>query len=679
MGKTRAVSALTVTHTPVGWAGPAASAFLRVLSIRQVMAPGVPTCTLELDLAAIFVATGYKKWPWDKGGFIRRDDRIRVTVPTAAPNVLECLFNGTVLEVDWSSSMSSGTVLVTCSGLAHAYSRGTDYQIVGRQMYYYYGVGETFKSPVLATGIPCSFNAGGWPNKHPVNADVAARVPTLSGGLPIFTYDGDPNAQPWTALDILRYLMFGVAWLNEIAYPFDAVDWTSEYVGDRPDPIVLDCEGMSIWAALGALADKAGLDIWERFFLEEDNNPGSALSMLWVQGRSAGPTKTFSRQVTGASLDLDLTNLHACRVVESSTNCLTRPVLAGGAQLYEIRVELSQAWDPTLLSNPDDDISYDAVGEVDAASTYQKRYIPGGVDFFDYRDVGRLWIADTAAEYQNVADGFVLPLVRLHTIEGMNLPEENPPVWPRMRYKPLPRLTGMNLPGKCSSQYKIELQMSEGGEVFDITAHCQVLPDRLGVRVTTPNLTSVYPVEPSDTDAQDYKRFEANLFESLLADASKVKMWLTCTVASGSRHVYRPAYHASLAGTSLHTGEVFNRGSQGGYGLITASAAGVAEVRYDERTALESHGNALQQAYEGATVAAQIAVEWIELGYALGDRITGITGIGEAGGTYSLASGGEGSRFPRIVGITFLPTAQTWCTQYHLDEDRWLPPAGQSR
>jgi len=623
--------------------------------IAESVAPRWHTCKFELDLAML--PAGANRWS-DWRQHIAYDDRIAVVELSdgeTSPESLLGLFAGFVVDVEASVGAASESVIVTAVSAAYRMARDLEHLVYGRYMLDQAGTSVRFYS-----GLPCEFNAGGRPNRHPdLHQHIAGAFPNgYRGGLPIFTADGAPGAVYWSYADIYDYLMWhynrNETWtLNDTSMTLaDYEQAEGGSSGPARTALVVSTEGMPLWSALASAAARCGWDCWERVDNQGDSQ-AVPTSQIRLQSRSAGTLVRLKRQPVAADgtrplLDLEQTNLFSARIASSISSTVTAPVLAGGAQLYEMVIPLGKAWDPDDLAMPDAGIIVPSASGATPAlrlHPYWERYCPGGSQFEWYGDAGRLWDANT--------DGFyTMAPYNLPEVDLALLAEEAEGSWAKMPYRVCTLLSRTS--GNANSRRGSILQVSfDSGTTWTEISDYTLAPNRIGVRLTCENLASIVPFTVTAGPVTD------NLFAKLVSAPATVKMRLICTVIGPNRN---------MAITTPDDGEVtrfalaqwFDRGA---YGQIRRRCSDVLTNWADEADGaeLELLRQKITEALRHGQIEASLPIEWPDEPIALGHRIGGIDPLGWD----------FGPQYPRVVGRTIFLTPDTWSMTLTLDTDRF--------
>ncbi len=603
-------------------------ALLVPLEVRDPIAPGHPTAKMEFN----FPNTIRRDHAWKWGLYFAADDRVAVVSDHGAestpdrPAVSELLFTGHIADVEFSfDAKGNESCIVTANGYPHRLAYGRDYLAYGRHMQSKGG------DLTLYSGLPCIFNAAGKPNCI-AGAYDGQGAPTT---VPRFTYESDPAATWWTAIEAIEYLLWNYnadeTWLIN-------PEFSNEQRTDSP-VILIDVDGLGLWAALAKVADHGGYDVYESLGINADD--GGFENYIQMTKRGSGAELILDHQPPNADGSLPIlnpakTNLFAAKIAEATASCVTCPVVAGGRDLSEITIELGQAWDPSDLAS----IAIIEPGQekADATNTYCKRYWTGGSQFPSYANVGRLWDANTDGYFSGSPYNLSVPDVGQYV-------EEQTGVWPAMPYQPIRMLSRLAAtPAHSGVQYFVEFTVDNGTSWYRLKG-THVFPDRLAVYLTVDNLAAIYP-DGGAVGTDD-------LYTKLKEGASNVKVRLTCCITSPHRRIAAPARRAT-AGTAFATAYWFDKGKTGQVrqrlsGTRFASA-GIPANTAAETTRLDDIAVKLQDLNEDKLLEASLTIEWIEADDAqLCMVVKKIGGIGVDLST----NAGAARRYPRIVRRQF--------------------------
>jgi hypothetical protein len=626
---------------------PADDGVFRADSVRWRMArAGYHTAKLTVDLPN----WATHAWRWRE--LFSIDDRVSIVSAEDLEIDRTGLFSGFVADVNMSVTRSE-SVVVTAVSNAYRLARDARYRVYGRYMRTKGGSVAHF------SGLPCVFNAGGRPNRHPdLQTDLGATYMGSQTGVAVFTGDDAPGAVYWSPADIVEYLAWRYNTDEDWIVNPSPVTGSAFYTADNS--LVLEAEGMSLWEAMAAACDQAGFDMWESV----QNGDNQCSAQIVIQQIGDGAAATIMHQDVDADgnltvFDLDQTNATSFDIAESSTNCITRPIVAGGRTLYEITVDLQQAWDSADLAIPAGEEAY-VDAESHKTSDYYKRFVTTGGDHARYADVGRLWVANEDAQFS--ASPYSLTVTDVADLCG-----ETAGAWPSIPFRPLPLLTRLGNDDSADGEsmgYYVEISLDGGTTYSPCTGDCHPLADRLGVRFDIDNLAKIGPAASEATDSD-------NMFAELDATASNVKVRLRCTIAGPIRAISEPAIRDS-AGTDFETGSWHDRGALGQARTnvnpsgISSDYAALPDDSTTEDGDLSAVADAIQAEHEGRWIEAGLAIEWPDEPLELGQIIEQIAGI-----DYPLATGGGSTpRYPRIVGLAFNLTPETWSVQLALDTYR---------
>jgi len=625
------------------------------VEVRDSLAPQTAVAKVELNLPALRVDA----WDWKR--WVAFDDRIVIASGGQDPAEREVLFVGFVVDVDHSHSRRAESVIVTAAG--NAFRQKRDLVVSGRYMLNQ-KIKETEDKVARFAGLPCHFNAGGRPNRHPDLQQDLAEWDAPARGVAVFTYDGDPNAVWWSNLDVHDYLMWSYneeqKWISNDR--FSAADYAGVEGDSSVTHVEVAVEGMDLWSALAAVGERAGDDVYEHFAYDGEDGGKGFTSRIEIIKKHCGSLRTVKHQAanpdgTLPKLDPSLTSLYSSAISESTTSCITRPTIVGGPPLREITITLQKAWDPALLDLGEDDaiLSTAAGGKPDGTEKYCKQYIIGGADFAKYAGVGRLWDANTDGKYSGSP-------YSLTVTDAAALAGDTALSWPLMPHKPLPCLTRLALHSFAASvDSYLELSVDGGTNWYGLTGY-KVLPDRLGVYLTAANLADI-AIGGGD-----------NLFKRLKDDAANVKLRLTCTVAGPHRNSVIPDARTT-AGTHFEATGFFDLGSLGTskkradssrFGGLGVTGPAADETGTDWLARLTAVAAKIQDVAEDRLIEASLPIEWPDPTVWLCDQIARIEGI-----EYDLqTNAGAAVLAPRVVQRTFLLRPETYCMQITLDTCR---------
>lgn len=624
------------------------------LRVVERLAPGYHTAKFRVNPGRM-TRDGVPRPAWEWRDFFAVDDMLAIVAEEPGVPSDRVFFVGFIIDVDLTWDRTE-RLLVTAASRAFRLARDTDHLLYGRYMMNKTTEEGDADAATLYSGLPCTFNAEGRPNRHPTRiAGDAGRE------IPVFTWDGDPDAELWTLGDLADY----------VAHFYNGSEtWVSNFVGDldfveeSPVPL-LEAEGLHMWEVLGRAAKRVGWDCFEEYAVRQVA-PGyvPASSVLFVE-HGEGPIRIVKRQDVltenrPVPLDLEHTNLFAARIAENVTGCVTRPVLVGGRRLYEITVDLEPGFDLDDLPT-----AADVLPDANHAreSDYAKQYVVGGDEFGTYRAVGRLWVANedgafSAAPYGYAGAGCTV-------LDPADVAGETAGSWPLMPLAPRPMLTRLSANEDVTGgggEIYVEYTLDDGSNWYPLEG-CRALRGRLGVYLTVANLAGIVPGATGQQDVATKN------FLYVLADSpSDVQVRLTCTVAAPQRE-YLTMGQTWLAGTRFGTGAYVDRGAADGVRTVaTGSAFGGAAYGADialPGAELYDAGVAMQADAAPSAMQANLPLEWPEEPVYLADRIAEIGGIG-----YSLDRAPPAEIFPRVVQRTIGLVQTGWYLALALEHTR---------
>ena len=612
--------------------------------VSEVLAPAVSRAKFAGTLPRIDGGDPAHAWQWKS--FFKADDRLAVVKRSDASRLW---FQGFIVDVNPSWNRSGEAVTVTCCGMAWRLKR--DVVVYGRYML---NTVTPTASVEHFSGLPCDFNAGGKPNRCAAE-DFEEIEGGPAAGVAYFMADDQDGAEFWAPADVLDYL----AWRYNAAETWIANAALSEADYARTTRLVVSCEGLDLWTALAAVADADAYDVAERFDPDAD---GSKTSAIVINRRGSGTTAVLKRlgEMYGVTLPpMDLANhdVFDATIAHNYAGCITSPVVAGGRGLVEIGIPLGQAWDPARLEL---EAGAEPVPENPVKSSqFYERYCIGGAAFAAYADVGRLWDANTDGRYSAAPTSLSVPDVAA-------LADEAEGSWPAMAHRPLPSITCLDGGSLAKENHGALVEISfDSGVTYQPLAGCRVLPDRLGIYITAPNLATIWKKDEKPD-------FGANYLASLIDDASKVKVRLTCTVAAPVRSISRPAIQIASAATAFSTGGWFDKGALGQVRDVAVSSRldslGLSADSGDYSPHLTDVAGKVQDALEAHEIEAGLAVERPDQEVHLTNVVQKLTGV-----EYSFQTNkGASPVYPRVVAIQRHFNA-AWGMLVALDTDRKAP------
>ena len=616
-----------------------------VREFGDAIAPGWSQAAVELNLPSV----GDHVWDWRR--WIRQDDQIAIVSDHWWGDDRHIAFVGFVADVEWSFTRGEN-IIITANGPEFRLARDSLCQVYGSYMKGKDGEVRHY------SGIECVANPNGRPNSARGIYGTGDAAPIE---LPWFTHELCGDADYWRAIDLIEHLLWH--------YNADET-WVTNPTFTRTErlasPIVqVEIEGLSLWAAIAEIADRGGYDVRPALTLS-GSRPTCTLDVV---KRGYGPEIIIDHQGVNADgslpvLDTSRTNLFAARVAEATSSCQTSPIVLGGRALYEITVQLGQAWDGSDLVIPEGgSIVPPGQEKNNASNPWVQRYWTGGSSFQSYAEVGRRWDANTDGLYSDKPYELAVPDVAALTGDDADS-------WPQMAYEAKRMLTKLAAtPGSAGSQTLVEFSVNGGDNWYKLSGY-RVMTDRLAIWITTPNLSAIYP-DGGVIGTHD-------LFTKLVLDKEReegapasVKMRLTCSVASPYRLVAWPD-RTPAAGTVFTTGAVFDNGALSQVRLRADSSrfssSGIDADEQADPGELDALAIAIQANNQDRFIESSLTLEWLD------PVNTPLCGVVKKIGGIEVdlsANAGAGVRYPRIIKRVFnIPAQQTILT---LDTERQAP------
>lgn len=633
--------------------------YLVPLTLEEKIAPGYMRAKFLLDFSKVEGAPKKRAWNWRE--FVHLDDRLSIR-PRSLDNTA-AWFTGFVADVDLTlSGGNDETIMVTAVGCAARLAR--DVVVYGRHMYKKYPATEVG----WFTGLATVFNPGGVPNMNAENRTNIKNAPPQ--GVPVFTFDGDLEAEFWTLGDIIDYLSWHYnadeTWIkNALAYELQAMPDDEGNPYSDSCRLSLDATGLKVWDAEAAACDLVGFDLAEG--CAEKGDKSTTVLMMKGYGWPAD-LKRQKPDSDGVAPPLDFaeTNLFTASFAESTLGAITEPTVAGGRTLYQITVPLKKAWDPTLQTYPTDE-----GGQLIEEGQYAHRYLTTGVDHKDYADVCRLWDSNSDGRYDGA------PWNYADKPDMAALSGEEAGSWPVQPYRPADMLTAVSLEVVDENEAPILKPPSRGAVLevsFDAGASWwtlegwQLVPGRLAVMLTRENLLTIPTWIEGDPATTPQEYFTA-CWKDYNGSYNNVRMRLTCTIESPNRYIQRPDYRPT-AGTGFVTTDWFDRGEMSQHREIAPSSVlgGEDDTAWSDvntdHAEIDDAATRIQDVCEDRSIEALLALEWLEGTPGLTDVVTKISGL-----EYNLPiSRGLDLVYPRIVSRTL--DFQNWSVQLCLGTER---------
>ncbi|MCP4590802.1 MAG: hypothetical protein GY842_08655 [bacterium] len=525
---------------------------------------------------------------------------------------------------------------------------------------------EWQSASVLVSALPCVFNLDGVANCAPTPLTV-----TGPGGAPrelhIFTSDNDPQAQPWTYLNALRYLCWFHQLSEGLVYEGNVFTETDAAVHLPPDcpaevlpdgallrrllaaPDDLSVEATNLVEALALLAAECGVHLTA----ETVNVLGKHQSRLRVWADEDGPLRELPLAPGGRHADgtvrFDASAMSAAEVYRANTierarigwdhrRVVNAPVVIGAVKQHEMTVPLVPGWEPesqldnvppnereaakALAWTPDE---VAGAGEGVEDYPWYQRYHKKGVDFAQYQNVARLWVLNEDGRFGGAIYNRNAPFDDYQPFDFStvaNAATTGQGTWTR---RPR-RLRDTITLAEDGSGFGVFVQVSfDSGSSWHEPSGARVRFDPTGIYFDVTNPTSI---TPSDTYPE-----EQNLWYAIIEQTFRVRV--TALIDSDQRLVARHTPDESKTPTLWTTSRVVFAPTRYSYESRTGTVDVLSEVNPDSST-IEVDESAEAQSYvrniasneQDGQVSLEVTVPWLETVMSIGDRVSGITGRG---------------------------------------------------
>ncbi len=557
---------------------------------------------------------------------------------------------------------------------------------------------------VLVEGMPCVFNDGGVANRSPdpiTVTDVDGSVYQIY----IFTYEGDPEAQAWTLLDALRYLLWFYR-LPEgpVVYSQVLLD-TASGVGFDPNDFGrfvppsrlvlqllfgaddLNCEATNLVEAMSLLAERAGLHVTcdprfvdgvvrsqLRLWAPEDGE-NKSLRLAWGGRYSDGSARYAQSEVTERDV-FEANEVSSMELDWNHSAIVNAPKVVGAVKRWEMTVPLVPGWEPEVnlddVDPPDRDTAkllaltpdqVDFAGPDVELSPWYRKYHRNGSEFEDHRNVSRLWVLNEDGAFAGSVYNRNAPFDAYAPFDFSTVADERvtaPGRWIRRPRRFWPTIT-LAADGSDFGVF-VEVSFDGGLGWYKPVGQVSVLKDRAGIWFGVVNPTSM--IEPDGNPA------ERNMWYAIIDQVFRVRVTavfeaderLVSTFASNTGHtptiyqnaelVYKPGLYkfASRMGTVDALTEV-DSGEQ------------VFEVDGSVMAAAVASSIAVNQ--QEGRIDVDVRIPWIDGRFEIGDRVDGIGSRGvRLNGRlpHSTARDSDWS----VVGKTYLHDGSKVETRLHL-------------
>jgi len=550
----------------------------------------------------------------------------------------------------------------------------------------YTNYGTDSASPIadsftFLSGRRTIFNENGKPNMDSVDL-VYSNV-----NIPIFA---TPDAEPWTALDMIRYILSPA--INR-AYEYLPIDDPTELTGlDHDDfnkvlnHVVID--GLNIIEALDHICSQLGFSFREDYTID-------GISLVFYK---IGSATVYARDDDNAVI---LHNLHApavgeniatavsqgkkmlwqARFVEDIAAVVNNPWGLGAIDRFEFTAELVPAWlDDDLVIDDSDSYANLFVTESDLADVENKNVH----DYYKYhhssgqvftRDVGRKWSLNESGKYSSSSTyNRGMPFDFATVIEpAYILDSTGKRLFAPFNRQLLSCLT-IDKDSLNSVGIKVEFSFDSGTTWQVIPCVIKPLPGECGIYIEEPNLAEISDQELGTISGGDLDGFDVNLFSSIADDVLNERVFkndewhtrirVTASVQMDQRLARQSAPSAAGGSPFLHS-TIYDFSEK--YGLTRRTNSSVYDgsdlsaFEVDHTDWFDDHLKSIRKANEDPSISGDFTLERLWLGdgsgfidFCVGDQIERISGR-----EYSLAAPmGDRTVYPEIIKIVILPDRQ---------------------
>jgi hypothetical protein len=551
--------------------------------------------------------------------------------------------------------------------------------------------------------LPCIFNPNGQPNRMPRPVYLQDAGAWTTGPTYLFTYEGDPNAEPWTYLQALRYLVLMYLPYGDADYvgpgdlftallsgplgnewwPLDEDDvaLAGAYPSGWMEHMTRRChslaiEGMDFMEALVLLCKHAGIDFHTAHTNESTTTEARTLSNLVFRAPGDAPADTFALERDtylgtggshfdgdGALRDVDAitlaNNVGNCQSAQEYGNTVSRVEVVGDREWFAVQAELKPKW----LPNADWDLgpSGDPQSKRDAAydpdtqyqslkdSAFYARYHAHGDDFLagEYALVGRLWGLDPAGEldaasYNRTAGPF----------NDYATPWETPQHADQVRRRRLIRAMP-TVDGKAPLDVVVEFSVDAGTTWYPLKTRVRIVPEATAIYFNAPDPLLIGSELLRRLDEAGSPAGVVNFYDAYLQHQLRIRAVFQVELDSRLQRIVETADSPLAAHQAT---ALIVRDSD--FKLDDVSAEVVARPEIfdaiddrDDRGSARRFAEGVLADRAGATWSGRVTVPWLELDrYPLGQPIAGIQH--KLGGQVDIPFGGSATRlgfYPTVV------------------------------
>ncbi|HON66981.1 MAG TPA: hypothetical protein PLS23_10815 [Phycisphaerae bacterium] len=597
------------------------------------------------------------------------DRRLLVTTEHADLQQREILFEGyppvQVSRWDGSKGREGEQYVFEAEHVWARYNRAREAWIYGRRMRSGAIEDGLITDPAayasrstLISALPCIFNPDGVANRA-----AEPLIVTAADGSPrrihIFSHDEDARAVRWTYATALRYLVWFHLGRSGPVFEGNIFDMTESLAADQPgeagplrsalarEPVSLTCEATTLVEALALWSEAAGLHVTA----ETVNAQGRPRTQLRVWSPRAGACRTL-HLVRGGRFDdgvprYDAASRDAAQVLRDNNTyrgevawdhrpIVNQAVVLGDVKRYELTLPLWPGWVPVAdLDNvPAEDRAaarmlaltpdmVTALGEQAAAHTWYRRYHRAGSEYEQYSDVARLWVLNEDGCFTGTAYNRNPPFDNYQPFDFSTVlaaGETRRGAWTR-RVRPLAPALSLDSDGRSLGVY-VEVSFDGGSTWVRPNGPISVLKDRAGIHFDADNPTQITPPGVSPV--------VNNLWYALVDQVFRVRV--TAVVESDERLMACFGPDGLISPTVLLNSQVLRRpqslkfASRALGSSVFRDVPAISADTRDDSVVAADLARWLAQNRQDRQVQVAPAIPWIETGYAIGDRITGIAG-----------------------------------------------------
>jgi hypothetical protein len=575
-----------------------------------------------------------------------------------------------VCERDGRPSNERDVLRLEAVGVYSRWAADARAQIFGRQMRNAAIVDGLATDPdgfagasVLVESLPCVFNDGGLANRSP--EPLTVKDPDgVTHRIFIFTYEGDPDAQAWTLLDALRYLLWFYRLPEGPVACSHLFDLTAAASGLEPNNLGrfvapsrlvlnllagaddLNCEATNLVEAMALIAERTGIHAtceprWVggvvqselRLWAPEDGESKS-LQLAWGGRYSDGTARYATDAVTDRDI-FEANEISSMALDWDHGAIVNAPKVVGAAKRWEMTVPLVPGWEPEVnLDNvdPPDRVAAKLLAltpeQVDFAgpdvelSAWYRKYHRNGSEFEDHRNVSRLWVLNEDGAFAGAVYNRNAPFDAYGPFDFTTVADERvttPGQWSR-RPRPLKPSITLSADGSDFGVF-VEVSFDGGLSWSKPIGQVSVLKDRAGIWFGVVNPTSM--IEPEGNPAI------RNMWSALIDQVFRVRVTavfeaderLVSTFAANPAHTPTIHQNAQL----VYKPGLYKFASR--IGTVDALAdvdSGAQTFEVDDSSAANAVATSIAINQQEGRVEIEVRIPWIDTRVEIGDRVEGV-------------------------------------------------------